>query len=76
MVRSRAELADRERLQRRTVRVLVAGQALGGAAIGVGGAVSRPCSPSRSFTATPPSPGLHLRRGHSALRSPRSQSRV
>jgi MFS family permease len=40
MVRSRAELADRERLQRRTVRVLVAGQALGGAAIGVGGAVS------------------------------------
>jgi MFS family permease len=40
MVRSRAELADRERLQRRTVRVLVAGQALGGAGIGVGGAVS------------------------------------
>jgi MFS family permease len=40
IVRSRAELADRERLQRRTVRVLVAGQALGGAAIGVGGAVS------------------------------------
>jgi hypothetical protein len=40
MVRCRVEPADRERLQRRTVRVLVAGQALGGAAIGVGGAVS------------------------------------
>jgi MFS family permease len=40
IVRSRADFADLERLQRRTVCVLVAGQALGGAAIGVGGAVS------------------------------------
>jgi MFS family permease len=40
MARSQTEHADCEGLQRRTVRVLVAAQVLGGAAIGVGGAVS------------------------------------
>lgn len=40
MARSRSELRDPERLQQRTVRVLVAAQVLGGAAIGAGAAVS------------------------------------
>ena len=40
MARWRAEHPDPERLQQRTVRVLVAAQVLGGAAIGVGAAVS------------------------------------
>ncbi|HEX7136020.1 MAG TPA: MFS transporter [Iamia sp.] len=40
MARCRSEHPDRERLQRRTVRVLVAAQILGGAAIGIGAAVS------------------------------------
>jgi MFS family permease len=40
MARSSSEHQDPERLQQRTVRVLVAAQVLGGAAIGIGAAVS------------------------------------
>jgi hypothetical protein len=40
MARRRSERPDPERLQQRTVRVLVTAQVLGGAAIGIGAVVS------------------------------------